>query len=184
MTLPSRHRILNSRTCGLRPSTLPLGHAGSAQYWIFTNLRVSGEKTFYFFETSGPEGGVRIRDLRFSKQAALTTCTKTLVIKSKSLYTIREGWKPAGFWGISWHRLFILNPLTAKIIQLEFSPTWRCVSLTRSLHCKSKNISNGRNPIPFKWIRKSWLRQLWWFQIDKNPLVSMFFMKIIQRFKG
>ena len=31
MTLPSRHRIWNSSSVGLRPSTLPLGHWGSPQ---------------------------------------------------------------------------------------------------------------------------------------------------------
>ena len=39
MTLPSRHRIRNSKLGGLRPSTLPLGHEGTPQYWIFTNER-------------------------------------------------------------------------------------------------------------------------------------------------
>ena len=37
MTLPSRHRTRNSSPGGLRPSTLPLGHRGSPQYWIFTS---------------------------------------------------------------------------------------------------------------------------------------------------
>ena len=35
MTLSSRHRIRNSSSGGLRPSTLPLGHGGSPQYWIY-----------------------------------------------------------------------------------------------------------------------------------------------------
>ena len=39
MTLPSRHRIWNLGHGGLRPSTLPLGHGGSPQYWIFTSKR-------------------------------------------------------------------------------------------------------------------------------------------------
>ena len=34
MTLPSRHRIRDSSPGGLRPSTLPLGHRGSPQYWL------------------------------------------------------------------------------------------------------------------------------------------------------
>ena len=37
MTLPSRHRIRNSNSGGLRPSSLPLGPGGSSLYWIFTN---------------------------------------------------------------------------------------------------------------------------------------------------
>ena len=43
MTLSSRHRIWNSSPGGLRPSTLPLGHGGSPQYWL---SHVDGEETF------------------------------------------------------------------------------------------------------------------------------------------
>ena len=32
MKLPSRHRIRNSNSGGLRPSTLPIGRGGSPQY--------------------------------------------------------------------------------------------------------------------------------------------------------
>ena len=50
MTLSSRHRIQNSRPGGLRPSTLPLGHGGSPQYWL---SHVDGEETFFcFFQTA------------------------------------------------------------------------------------------------------------------------------------
>ena len=45
MTLSSRHRIRNSSPGGLRPSTLPLGHGGSPQYWV---LHVDGGETFLF----------------------------------------------------------------------------------------------------------------------------------------
>ena len=44
MTLSSRHRIQNSSHGGLRPSTLPLGHGGSPQYWL---SHVNGEETFF-----------------------------------------------------------------------------------------------------------------------------------------
>ena len=46
MTLPSRHRIQNSNTGGLRPSTLPFGHGGSPQYRV---LGEDGEETFLCF---------------------------------------------------------------------------------------------------------------------------------------
>ena len=39
MTLPSKHRIRNLNPGGLSPSTLPLGHGGPPQYWIFTSER-------------------------------------------------------------------------------------------------------------------------------------------------
>ena len=44
MTLSSRHRIRNSSPGGLRPSTLPLGHGGSPQYWL---SHVDGEETLF-----------------------------------------------------------------------------------------------------------------------------------------
>ena len=50
MTLSSRHRIRNSSPGSLRPSTLPLGHGGSPQYWL---SHVEGEETFFcFFQTA------------------------------------------------------------------------------------------------------------------------------------
>ena len=53
MTLSSRHRIRNSSPGGLRPSTLPLGHGGSPQYWL---SHVDGEETFFVsFKPSRPE---------------------------------------------------------------------------------------------------------------------------------
>ena len=53
MTLPSRHRIRNSNPRGLRPSTLPLGHGGSTQYWV---LGVDGEETFLFLSNRRDRG--------------------------------------------------------------------------------------------------------------------------------
>ena len=46
MTLSSRHKIRNSSPGGLTPSTLPLGHGGSPQYWLSL---VDGEETFLLF---------------------------------------------------------------------------------------------------------------------------------------
>ena len=61
MTLSSRHRIQNSSPGGLRPSTLPLGHGGSPQYWL---LHVDGEETFFVSLTAEtgnrtPNSGVK-----------------------------------------------------------------------------------------------------------------------------
>ena len=68
MTLSSRHRIRNSRPGGLRPSTLPLGHGGSPQYWL---SHVDGEETFFVsFKPPGP--GTEPRTLAW-KAAVLTT---------------------------------------------------------------------------------------------------------------
>ena len=68
MTLSSRHRIRNSSPGGLRPSTLPLGHGGSPQYWL---SHVDGEETFFVsFKT--PRQGTEPRTLAW-KAAVLTT---------------------------------------------------------------------------------------------------------------
>ena len=68
MTLSSRHRIWNSSPGGLRPSTLPLGHGGSPQYWL---SHVDGEETF-FVSFKPPRPGNEPRTLAW-KAAVLTT---------------------------------------------------------------------------------------------------------------
>ena len=68
MTLSSRHRTRNSSPGGLRPSTLPLGHGGSPQYWL---SHVDGEETFLVF-FKPPRPGTEPRTLAW-KAAVLTT---------------------------------------------------------------------------------------------------------------
>ena len=68
MTLSSRHRIRNSNPGGLRPSTLPLGHGGSPQYWL---SHVDGEETF-FVSFKPPRPGKDPQTLAW-KVAVLTT---------------------------------------------------------------------------------------------------------------
>ena len=68
MTLSSRHRIRNSSPGGLRPSTLPLGHGGSPQYWL---SHVGGEETL-FVSFKPPRPGTEPRTLAW-KAAVLTT---------------------------------------------------------------------------------------------------------------
>ena len=68
MTLSSRHRIRNSNPGGLRPSTLPLGHGGSPQYWL---SHVDEEETF-FVSFKPPEPGTEPRTLAW-KAVVLTT---------------------------------------------------------------------------------------------------------------
>ena len=68
LTLPSRHRIRNSNPGGLRPSTLPLGHGGSPQYWV---LRVNGDETFLFL--SNRRDREASPELYTGKAAVLTT---------------------------------------------------------------------------------------------------------------
>ena len=68
MTLSSRHRIRNSSPGGLRPSTLPLGHGGSPQYWL---SHVDGEKHF-LFSFKPPRPGTEPRTVAW-KAAVLTT---------------------------------------------------------------------------------------------------------------
>ena len=69
MTLSSRHRVRNSSPGGLRPSTLPLGHGGSPQYWL---SHVDGEETF-FVSFKSPRPGTEPRTLAW--KAAVLTAT-------------------------------------------------------------------------------------------------------------
>ena len=66
--MSSRHRIRNSNPGGLRPSTLPLGHGGSPQYWL---SHVDGEETI-FVSFKPPRPGTEPRTLAW-KAAVLTT---------------------------------------------------------------------------------------------------------------
>ena len=68
MTLSSRHRIRNWSPGGLRPSTLPLGHEGSPQYWL---SHVDGGETI-FVSFKPPRPGTEPRTLAW-KAAVLTT---------------------------------------------------------------------------------------------------------------
>ena len=68
MALPSQHTIRKSNPGGLNPSSLLLTEA----LHNIESLRVSREKTFRFLKFEC-QSGVRSRDFRLSKQAALTT---------------------------------------------------------------------------------------------------------------
>ena len=71
ITLPSRHKIRNLSSGGLRQSRLLLGHGGSPQYSVITSER---RRRFFFLNLEG-QSGFRARDLRLSKQAALATAS-------------------------------------------------------------------------------------------------------------
>ena len=82
-TALSRYRIWNSIPSSMRPNTLPLGHEGFPWYWIFQEW--AEKKQFVSLKLEG-QSGVQNRDLRLSKQAALTTPPRPppLYIYSKS----------------------------------------------------------------------------------------------------
>ena len=72
MTLPSGHRLRNSSPDGMRSSTFPLG---SRRFSTILNIyERGGKKHFVSLKLEG-QSGVRTRDLRHSKQTALTTAS-------------------------------------------------------------------------------------------------------------
>ena len=74
MTLPSRHRIRNSSPGGLRPSTLPLGHGSSPQYYFFMSER--GRNMLFLWNLKARVGfEPAISDFP-SRQVALTTAAE------------------------------------------------------------------------------------------------------------
>ena len=63
MTLPSRHKIQNSNPGGLRPSTLPLGHGDSSQYFYVKKF-TSGWERNMFVSFKSPRQGNEPRALK------------------------------------------------------------------------------------------------------------------------
>ena len=90
MTLPSRHRIRNWRPGGLGLNTIPL--VTKAPYNI-ESLRVSGEETFCFFETSRPEWGSNPRSPTF-QAGSFNHCTRALA----NIQVIKN-WDSGRWWG-------------------------------------------------------------------------------------
>ena len=82
MTLSSRHMIRNSSPGGLRPSTLPLDHEGSPQYWL---SHLDGEETF-FVSFKPPRPGTEPRTLGW-KAAVLTTTLRAPALLVWDLYS-------------------------------------------------------------------------------------------------
>ena len=89
MTLRSKHRIRNSSSGGLRPSTLPIGNGGSQQYWIFMSQR--GRNISFLWNLGRPEWSSKPRSptfqagsfnhcIRVPAMALYITCTGSLVI--------------------------------------------------------------------------------------------------------
>ena len=147
MTLFSRHRIRNLSPGGLRPSTLPLGHWGSPQYW-----RGWGRNIFVSFKP--PRPGTEPRTLAW-KAAVLTT----------TLGPIRNKGMHINFnWYTSMHlytrECFFLNirttiKLILYIIILISTTTRMSLKFTtrfghvwyKKVHIKSYHLQNKRDVV-------------------------------------
>ena len=102
--LPSNHRIRNSSSGGLRPSTLPLGHGGSPQYRIFTSER---RKPLCFFRHLNASVVFEPAASDSPKHAVLTTVRvmssqsshhpQEVLLAQFSLYVHKGGLKPDSF---------------------------------------------------------------------------------------
>ena len=94
MTLSSRHRIRISSPGGLRPSTLPLGHGSSPQYWL---SHVDGEETFFcFFQTAEtgnrtPNSGVKGSGANHYPRAPALRTTMSSIIWDLTIKSARCG---------------------------------------------------------------------------------------------
>ena len=73
MTLSSRHKSQNSSSSGLRPNTLPLGHRGSPQYWIFTS---EGEEAVLFLWNLNARVGFEPAISDFPSRQLWNHCTR------------------------------------------------------------------------------------------------------------
>ena len=145
MTLSSRHRIQNSSTGGLRPSTLPLSHGGSPQYWL---SHVNEEETF-FVSFKPPRPGTEPRTLAW-KAAVLTTtlgpppftscsavtvfrpiCTYVLFLKSAAFF---NHWRKCNNLVSEWILLYVASSCVDIATDRQF-PTQGFFIVYHSQHC-------------------------------------------------
>ena len=160
MLLSSSHRMRNSSPGGLRPRMLPLGHGGSPQYWLShvdgeetffvsfkpprpgTEPQLLAWKAAVLTTTLGPPPSQLLDDEHFKYRLERVHAQFSLIFSieynyiliNNDIFTANEGLVVCRY-GIP--RLYLvciirLNPITAKLFNLNFSPTWSCVSLTRS----------------------------------------------------
>ena len=66
----------NSSPDGLRPSTLPRGHRGSRQYWIFTSSMSKREQNCFFSLKLEGQSGAQTRDLPTFQTGSFNHCTR------------------------------------------------------------------------------------------------------------
>ena len=131
MTLSSRHRIRNSSPGGLRPSTLPLGHGGSPQYWL---SHVDGEETF-FVSFKPPIPGTEPRALAW-KAAVLTTTLGPPPTAADAIITRRNI-------NIHYYLCYRKIVLRGSWAERSSSPSTRPCSLTVK-QARSTNTSSAR----------------------------------------
>ena len=136
MTLSSRHRIRNSSPDGLRPSTLPLGHGGSPQYWL---SHVDGEETV-FVSFKPPRPGTEPRTLAW-KAAVLTTILgppPIIQLNVNHLLTDQRWLKTDLFYTKYWN-IPILEYIVNQIILLKNVSVFYCNAKRQYLlTCKVK----------------------------------------------
>ena len=90
MTLSSRHSIRNSSPGGLRPSTLPLSHGGSPQYWL---SHVDGEETC-FVSFKPPRPRTEPRTLAWKVTVLTATLGPPPILDKTSAYIYRLYFTP------------------------------------------------------------------------------------------
>ena len=124
MTLSSRHRIRNSNPGGLRPSTLPLGHGGSPQYWL---SHVDGKETF-FVSFKPPRPGTEPRTLAWKAAVLTTTLGPPPCLGTDISHSEFEFSKPYWFFFQRWIMLentipFIHNKVIIRWFQFKHEPS-------------------------------------------------------------
>ena len=132
---------------GLRLSTLPLGHGGCPQYWIFTS---SGEKHFVSLKLEC-QSAVLTRELRLSNQAAYTTapgpppyyvnklswCLFSTEININDHYT----WKWRYYLYFRTHHLIRNDNDYLDILCFSNCQIWNTKKITFSSPCESPCVS-------------------------------------------
>ena len=132
-TLLFRRRIRNSSSGGLRPSTLPLGHGGSPQYWIFTSQQ--GRNILFIRRSEW----ISNRNLWLSKQAVLPTAPRppTSVVKIAYINLNNLRLNICKYWWLNTYFIpnnsyCLLTNLLIKQIKNDYSRAYRLMCPT---HC-------------------------------------------------
>ena len=108
MTLPSRHRIRKLSPGRLKPSTQPLGHEDSPQFWIFTSRQALGVTTAPAPSTLQPHHGVGIS--KTSLDPIPLECGGPTVVVSTAALQARVWGSVPGLGGLKETNMFLPHP--------------------------------------------------------------------------
>ena len=151
MTLSSRHRIRNSSPGGLRPSTPPLGHGGSPQYWL---SHVDGEewarRTSWGWRDEWDDTALQTHDSKFMPWRSEAEHATSRSRRLPTILTFTRGWGRMG---------------QENLLRMERRMRWHCPPDTwfkihalviwgRALYLSVTEVPHNINFILYEWAEE------------------------------